>query len=388
MRWSNIILIFILGSIGSCVDPFIPETSSYDDVLYIECLLNNDTSSIQQVRLSRTTPLISTTGMNSIVQREDVGGAYVEVVENGSISYVFSEVSIGKYQAGPEFRPQAGNSYKLIVKHEGNIFESSEEEMKGSIPIDELSYQHTREKLEEEGPVYDGYHFYVSNRNDDEGPSYYRWTSEATYFFRAYYDASHIYNGRDQVPATNNDVKWCWSSSSAKGIYVANTEGLEKNQVVGAPLHFQSQYGDALSIRYSLLVKQLHISRESWSFWNDMERQIIQNGGMYDTQPFRIEGNIRCTSDPSVFVTGVFEAAGYSEKRIYLDRPTEFEVLPVLCQWDTIGTRDLPWWRIPRGSYIIFDYNANAYMYAAPKCFDCTQNKGTLEKPDFWDDGI
>ncbi len=387
MRLSKVIILLSMVFIGSCVDPFIPATTSYDNILYIECLLSNDNSSVQKVRISHSTPIISSTGINSIVQRANVSGAMVRVFELDSESSIFSETLPGIYEADSSFRPEIGKTYKLEVLFEGNTFESDEVTMMAGTSIDSISFKHTKEKVSESSPVYDGYHFYVSTHDDSDGPSYFRWASEATYFFRSFYDATHIYINRTQVPANNNDVKFCWTSNTMKGIYVTNTEGLTENKVLESPLHFQSQYGDALSIRYSLNVKQYKISRDVWQFWNQMARQVNQNGGMYDTQPFRIEGNIRCTSDPTVMVTGIFEVAGYSEKRIYVDRPLEFDILPVFCPRDEIGTRDLPWYRIPSGSYIIYDYDVGAYMYSSPQCFDCTLKNGTLEKPDFWDDG-
>jgi hypothetical protein len=373
--------------IGSCIDPFVPETASYDRVLYIECLLNNDTSQVQKVRISRATPVISSSGTNSIVQQENVSGALVVINENNEKSYNFKEDKPGHYLAGPEFQPQSGYAYQLVVNFEGNTFESAEIIMKEGHPIDRITFKHTREKVSETSPVYDGYHFYASTHSDSEDPLYFRWQSDITYFFKAYFDATHIWDGRAQIPASNADVKWCWASNTVKGIYVANTEGLAENRISEAPLHFQSQYGDALSIRYSLNLKQYSISREAFLFWNDMGRMVNQNGGMYDTQPYRIEGNIRCVNDPGVFVTGIFEAAGFSEKRIYVKKPTEFEVFPVTCTKDTIGTRDLPWYRIPRGSYIILDYASGQYFYSSPQCFDCTLKNGTVERPAFWEDG-
>lgn len=387
MRSINIFILISILAVSSCVDPFIPEIASYDDVLYIECLLNNDTVQPQTVKISHSTPIISETESQGIIRPAYVSGAIVVVHGPENEIHEFTETDPGRYIADPEFIPSPGNAYSLSVILGENIYESDLEVMKECPQIDSISHKHTVERLSESSPIYDGYSFYVSTHEEDEGPSYYRWQSDATYFFRSFYDASHIWDGRNQIPANNNDVKYCWITNKMKGIYSSNTEGLSVNSIIETPLHFQSQFGDALSIRYSLNVKQYSISETAWQFWDDMARQVNDNGGMYDTQPFRIQGNIRCTSDPSVLVTGIFEVAGYSEKRIYVDRPMEFDIIPVFCQWEEIGTRDLPWYQIPRGSYIVYDYNAGAYFYSSPQCFDCTLKGGSLEKPAFWEDG-
>lgn len=386
MRLINALILISSLGVSSCIDPFVPETASYEDLIFIECLLSNDTSRVQAVKIALASPVISEYGSHIVLPPKGVSGANVRVAGDDGHSYPFVLAGPGRYEAEQDFIPVPGKAYKLIVNHAGNSFESDFETMKASPPIDSISFRHKIERVSEMGDVYDGYRFYSSNHNNQEaGPSYYRWEPFATYYFRIPYDATHIWDGRTQIPATNSEVRYCWSSNFIKGIFTGNTEGLSENRISESPLHFQSQYGDALSIRYSLNVKQYAINRSAWEFWDDMQRQVSQNGGMYDTQPFRVQGNIRCTTDPELFVAGVFEVAGYTEKRIFLNRPSEFDIIPVVCNRDTIGTRDLPWYRVPRGSYITFDVNAGVYFYSNPRCYDCTLKGGSLEKPAFWE---
>ena len=96
-------------------------------------------------------------------------------------------------------------------------------------------------------------------------------------------------------------------------------------------------------IKYSLHAIQLSISESSYKFWYYLNKLINETGGLYETQPFRIEGNIRCTSDPEVNVAGVFEVAGVSELRVFAPRPDEFRVYSTKCELDTVGVPSLPW---------------------------------------------
>src|SRR5210317_1781255 len=120
MRLSNIVILIILSVITSCVDPFIPETTSYDDVLYIEGLLNNNPDQRQQVKIARSSPIISSTGINSVVQPAKVSGAHVVVIENETTEHIFLESEQGLYLGDTSFIPQTGNSYQLTVSYEGN----------------------------------------------------------------------------------------------------------------------------------------------------------------------------------------------------------------------------------------------------------------------------
>ena len=52
MRLNKIIILLFILTFSSCIDPFLPEIANYDDVLYIECLLNNDTEQPVQYLVS------------------------------------------------------------------------------------------------------------------------------------------------------------------------------------------------------------------------------------------------------------------------------------------------------------------------------------------------
>jgi len=387
MRLIKLFILIIILSVPSCIDPFIPETSRYDNILFIECLLSNDTTQKQMVKISYSVPILTESGNPGGNSPVRAIGANVKVVRDDLVYYDFAEVEPGHYLT-TDLIPEIGRAYKLIVDYNDNTFESDFETMRASPPIDSITFKHTLERLSETGDIYDGYQFLISTHKDQDGPSYYRWEPVGTYLFKIPYEATHIWDGRTQIQASNRDVTFCWSTKPINGIYTGDTEGLSQNRIVEAPLHFESQYGDALSIRYSLNVKQFAITNPAWSFWSDMVRQVNQNGGMYDTQPFRIQGNIRCTTDPELFVAGIFEVAGFSEMRIFVNQPTEFEIIPVVCPWDTIGTIDLPWYRIPPGSFITLDSGSGEYFYSSPQCYDCTLKNGTTEKPAFWEDGI
>jgi hypothetical protein len=388
MRLSRLFILIGFLGLSSCIDPFIPDTEDYESVFFIEALLNNDTINENLVKISYSIPVSSASNPTIGQPPEKVRGAQVELLSSDGNSYVFNEKSTGYYYAPENWKPEMGKEYQLIINHQGERFESRPQSMRAADPIEDINYKHKVERVGETGFIYSGYRFSVSTRNNLPDPSYYRWETEATYMYKAAYEATHIYSRNRQVPASNSHLMYCWSKKSPKGIYTATTEGLSQNIILDAPLHFESQYGDALSIRYSLLVKQFVISKEAYDFWKELVNQIAQSGGLYETQPYRVKGNISCTSNPNILISGIFEIASWSEKRIYVNKPTEFEIQPIVCRLDTIGTESLPWYRIPSGSYILYDVAADEYFYANPPCFDCSLKGGTLQKPAFWEDGI
>ena len=385
MRLSSIIILIILAFSNSCIDPFVPDTARYDDMLFIECLISNDTSNQAYLTLSRSVPILTMEGgqSNNIPQR--VEGARARIDCKDGDSFYFSEPEPGVYQISDDFLGKPGKSYKLFIEAEGETFESPFQTMLSPNPIDTIRYQPALTKLTENGPAVQGYRFYVSTHSNDRTPSFYRWDMQATYKYSVPLDATHKWNGRRLYEASNDSLRVCWRSKKVLGIFIGNTVGLSENRIQNTPLHFESQFGYTLSIRYSLFLRQRTISESAWTFWNNIDKLVNQTGGLYETQPFRIEGNISCTSDPNLFVAGIFEVSGLSQKRIFVNRPTEFSIIPVTCDMDSVGTQEFPWYQLPPGSWVTGDTIANEYLTSYPRCYDCRQVKGgTLKRPSFW----
>lgn len=386
MQWNKWTILFLLAGLAGCVDPFVPETARYDSVFFIEALISNDTVNENIIRMSYSVPINSIANPVIGMPPERISGAHVSLIREDGKQIPFYEKSAGHYYAADQWIPLAGHAYRLFIEYQNNHFESPLQRMPEPNPIEDVGYRHEVSRMGEEGTIYDGYRFVVSTRNSRPHPTYFRWEVESAYQYSAAYEATHVWTGREQLPASNRDVMYCFSQKSTKGIYTASTEGLSQNVILDAPLHFESQYGDALSMRYSLLVKQFTINQEAWSFWSELSKQVAQSGGLYESQPYRISGNVSCSTNPDILVSGIFELGSCSEKRIFVNRPVEFDIIPVTCRLDTIGNQDLPWYRIPRGSYIIYDVASTKYFYANPPCFDCTLKGGTLQKPPFWED--
>jgi hypothetical protein len=368
MRSNKIILLICTLLAASCVDRFIPVTARYDQTLFIECLIA-DGANLATVKISLSAP-IATEESDSITYKPNgVSGAQARILCTDGKEYFCAENLPGYYTA-MDFKALPGQSYKLVVNYGGNTFESDFQEMKPCPPIDSISHKPVVQKLSESGEVVDGYRFYASTHDSAEGASYYRWTLDATFIYTVPYIASHIWDGRNTTVASNKLVRTCWKSKEISGIYISKSAGLAENRVIEAPLNFESQSGDELSIRYSLNVRQYAISQSAFEFWENIQKLVSQTGSLYQTQPSRILGNIRCTTDPAVAVTGIFE----------------FPVIPVRCLLLTVGV-DIPWWRLPAGSYVTMDYQSNSFLTATPSCYDCRLRDGTLEKPPFWNDG-
>jgi hypothetical protein len=377
--------IFILACAlftSSCVDRFFPETARYNEVLFIECLISDDTTATQVVKISVSAPIATEDSAKMIYKPRGAKGAQA-LISSPDGFFKCRETAAGIYELPADFKVKTGKSYQLQVFYNDRFFESDYQELRPSPPIDSISYRHVVQKLSEDGEIVDGYRFFASTHGSGDGPSFYRWTLDATFLYTVPYNATHIWDGIKTNPASNKLLRTCWKSKDVSGMYLAKTTGLSENRVIEAPLNFESQYGDELSIRYSLNVRQYSISQSAMSFWENVDKLINKTGSLYETQPYQVQGNIRCTSDSTWYVAGIFEIAGVSTLRVFVDQPTEFPVIPVRCILMTVG-EDIPWYVLPAGSFVTEDMIKKSFLTATPSCYDCRLRDGTLEKPLFW----
>ena len=383
MRLSNVIITILLVVIiaPSCIEPFTPETTDYEEMLLIEGLITDNPMVPAKVTISRTVPL----DINS--RRGDwlESGTIVSVVCDDGNVYPFTETSTGIYEnTADTLELEPYKLYKLMVQTvAGEIFESDFESYKPSPPIDSITYTPEVRTSEMDSRV-EGLQFYANSKSLDGESLYLRWILDATYNYSVPLVSEFIWNGSSLDEFQNYEYTVCWKDVNVSGIYIGNSYGLTQNRVANAPLNFVSQHGDQLMIKYSLHAIQLSISESSYRFWYNLNKLINETGGLYETQPFRLKGNIHCTSDPDVNVAGVFEVAGVSELRVFAPRPTEFRVYSTYCPMDTVGVESFPWSDLKPGSYIAVT-KEGLFMTGKDQCFICTLRGGTLDRPPFWE---
>jgi hypothetical protein len=65
-------------------------------------------------------------------------------------------------------------------------------------------------------------------------------------------------------------------------------------------------------------LEQLSISDNAYSFWRDAELQLEADGRLFDPVASQLKGNIRCITDSTKEVIGIFNASHVSERYAYL----------------------------------------------------------------------
>jgi hypothetical protein len=217
-------------------------------------------------------------------------------------------------------------------------------------------------------------------------PKNYKWELEETweyhaeYFIRLWWDGYVLH---DRSPGTTDSVFYCWSSDYVYGLFAETTKHITGDSLSRIPLSYVSNETDRLKVKYSLLVKQYSLSDTAYYYWNQLKKQNEETGGLYETQPAQIRGNISNINDDNEIVLGYFNVSGLSEKRIFVSENFNFFPQDYSCRLVKLFWEDLAEYYYTQK--FLVEVALREYASAPNECFDCTVLGGTTNKPDFWE---
>ncbi|MFZ2900998.1 MAG: DUF4249 domain-containing protein [Saprospiraceae bacterium] len=367
-----------------CADPFTPELEGSDQLLVVEGTITNAPGPYF-VKLSSTTAIEHPFPL-------PVKGATVVLSEQDGPAETLTETEPGTYATSAwGIQGEAGKKYKIaILLPDGREYESAYEEIPQPEAIDSV-YAEVDSRTD---PAYTyplrGYQFYLDASVQHQESKYFLWKLTETYKFNSDLLIPYYYAGQLLPFPKPDSLFTCYKTSDVKDIFVLDAERLETPQVRRYPLHFVDTEGRKLFLKYSLLVEQYVVGKEAFAFWSHIKRQNTGLGALYTTQPFQIRGNISNVGDPEEAVLGYFMAAGYAERRLFVERPPGVEFHFGVCTigepeiYEMLGlsrTRPSTW-------PIYLGQSPDGGPMGVPDqvCADCRQKKATIEKPGFWID--
>lgn len=229
-----------------------------------------------------------------------------------------------------------------------------------------------------------GVQFKIDLVADNQYDRYFRWELEETYEYRAFYPITMYYDGAIQtVSPPDYSLFYCWQTSPIKNIYAITTKGLLDNKFFGYNLHFVNNTTQKLMYLYSIKVTQFALTENYFSYLEQLRMNSSEQGGLFDTQPITIHGNLFSSSHPEMRILGFFGATASVSERYFFSNIENlpFE-LPDYCSPQTLDLGFEPFGPDDYPVYLVLD---NGQMkWALDFCFDCTKSGGTTDKPTFW----
>jgi len=380
----NIIIpIFIFFTLAGCIEPFTPIIDESEESLVIKGQIT-DQAGNHYINISRTAPY---NDPHKIPESD----CQVEVIDNYGNIFEFYESDSGVYRQWlPKDFLNIGTQYKVkVITTDGNIYESGFNEMLSPSPlIDSIYYEiETRETNDPDKPLI-GIQFYLDLNAPSDFARNYRWELEETWEYEAAYRIQYYYDGTIHPIDDPFFLFRCWSTEPIRKIYTFTTRHSTSNTINKFPLHYVSNQTNRLKIKYSLLVKQYSLSNTAYDYWLQVQEQSQESGGLYETQPVQIQGNISNINDPEEVVLGFFDVSSVPEKRIFVSEPFDFRIWGPNCYLRGIEhERQLSMYTI----YPVYLISLNPMGTGLPygvgygTCFDCRNGGGTTERPDFWE---
>lgn len=394
------IFLFLIG-LSSCLEPYEVNIKDYKDLLVVDALITDEVKN-HRVHLSRSVP-----NLDETPQVE--AGALVIIKDENHNEEVLTEVAPGVYETDQkQFIAKVGGTYTLSIRTaNGQEYQSSPCNILPKSTLNKV-YVKTSKKWNEDRTIENyGLTILVDGNSYENG--YMRWEYEEDWKFKVPYAPiiRYDYDAQSWVRIIKPENEICWKSSISNEVIIHSLANQGNFEVKAKEICFiPSGLTDKLSVRYSILIKQMSISKGEYEFWNKLKISLEDTDNIAGNQPFSIKGNIKNINDSKEPVLGYFQTGSVSFQRLYIDRNEVVSLgLPMTpsnygCLLNTF-IADGKDYDTPLEIYedlvvsgklhlhdVVNDESGMrviGLMLTSATCSDCTYS-GTLRKPDFWED--
>ncbi|GAC1304043.1 MAG: hypothetical protein NVSMB24_10910 [Mucilaginibacter sp.] len=397
MNYFRYLVCFTFVTISfSCKKPYNPPVvASNASYLVVEGVINAGSDSTI-IKVSRTVNLLSKT------TAAPLKGAILTVESDQSgVIFPLKETTGGKYVA-VALNLDNARKYRLRIKTaDGKQYVSDFVAVVNAPAIDSISYKTTT----------GGLNIYVNTHDPQNATRYYRWDYQETWIFHSNFSSYFKSNGTTILPRDmiNDNIYQCWGTNLSSTIVLGSSAKLSRDIISDNLITSVASTSEKLSVKYSILVKQYALTKDAYTFWENLKKNTEQLGTIFDSQPSQTSSNIHSISDPLEPVVGYISVGSVTNQRIFITN----QQLPAWvtaraypdCKLDTFlykyvapGTKDTVnqvnlYLNYKNGAFSSFlPVNAISipgravplgYSGASPECVDCTL-RGTNKQPAFW----
>ncbi|MCL6265475.1 DUF4249 domain-containing protein [Flagellimonas myxillae] len=303
------VLLLMGFGLNSCIESFVPETETFEDALVIEATITDEVKQ-QQVILSRAFPL------EELVPTPETN-ANVTIVDDLDNEYVFQEMNPGVYGSAIDFGIESGRRYQLLVRtNDGRAYESDAVLGLDPTPMNDLTV--TRTTIDET----EGLEITV-NYDNSQLSKHFRYKYEETYKIIAPSWSGQTLRllGGELVPwpIYGSVGRTCYNTDLSNDIILNRPQESNSGNLQRFPIRFIDRSNFIISHRYSILVKQLVISQESYSYLQTLGESTAEDDLFSPSQPGFFRGNVRSTSNSNEKVLGFFHVASVTSQRIFFN---------------------------------------------------------------------
>ena len=374
---NHIFFIILITVFSSCIEPYSPNYGGQTTPKFVVYGQITDQEGYQTVSISKSSTIGSP-------KYNPLSYCAVKITDSNGNTFNLNEFEAGNYRVwmAQEFL-NPGTSYQVdILNSSGVEILSDFDQMPESSEIDSIYY--IRKDIPTTNPQkpLKGVQFYVDLDARNTNSHFYRWEITETWEHHAAYPKIWYWNMSSIIKVTPPDFSkfYCWSTQKIGNIYTLSTENLIENRYKMLPFHFVDNLSQRLTYCYSLLVNQFGLSEPAFRYWDKLRINSNDQGGLYGTQPLRIKGNLKSTTNPDLEILGFFSASSKRTKRIFVRNVENLELYYLECGSRMIERGDL---NKEEPVYLI-DVPEQGLRIIEDLCVECNKYGGSLVKPDYW----
>jgi len=353
------ILLIILSIVilAGCQNIFMPNVETIEPVLYIECMLTT-------LPEKHEVKVLYTRSFNDRPYYPFVEDAIVEIEDTESNIIPFYYIGNGIYRCDSNntYMAELGESYVLRVStSDGEVFESSPQTVRECSEISNLFCKYDKDVYLNQNlnnDVFEVQRDGIQIISETQGIFpvqnyyFYRWvgyeqhvniittlSGESSYYLYRHRKMKTKYK---QIIRTGNADKFSNFEIKNQEMVFISTEDMS-NYIQPFPdtmFVFTDGWFEGMLFK----LEQLSISDNAYLFWRDAELQLEAEGRLFDPVAPQLKGNIKCITDSTKDVIGIFNASHVSEKYAYFyinyeNRTTSIDIdgFPTLyldtCSW-------------------------------------------------------
>jgi hypothetical protein len=308
--------------IGSCVDLYDPKLKNTQQRLVVESQITTELD-YQWVDLTYDAGYNSTeTNFNFLVKNakiwitDNVGNRYDFIDSKKEVQPIKANPGFD-YRSQIKFQAVVGRTYQLFIQTENGKQYRSKPELVRAVPkLGKIYTEFKRLPTGFPNPIGE-YSVFMDVQDSSTPDEYYRWESihwEKLIYCQYFTDPNETPSRIYAQPCCQDcyEFKICKECSPIYSDRLTNGKEIKRQLIAKYPY-------DSLQ-PYYLRIRQYAISKDVYNFWNTVQIQAQNTGGLFDVTPKQVRGNMLSTNDPNEEVLGYFSASDVDEKVVYLER--------------------------------------------------------------------
>lgn len=368
-------LMLIAGMGLQCVKPYNPPVlKSGNNYLVVDGFINTGANQSTTITLGRSRNLTDST----IISQPELNASVSIRSDNGNI-YPLVANGDGIYTSAPLNLDNTKTYQLVIATSNGDQYNSDLVAGIQTPAIDSLTWEQPNDLG-----------IYLYTHDPLNKTHYYKWTYTETWQYNSRLSTLYsVANNLIFICDTTNQIDSCWKNGMSTDVLIGSSVALSQDVIDHQQINIIPQNDERLGTRYSMLVTQTGISPEAYQYWQIVQENSQNRGGLFDLQPGQLNGNIHSLSNPNEPVIGFVSVATSQQLRIFITNKE-------LNNW-MIDQSDCALTFIPQNSvdFRIYDYEDPEYApwyfktdgtiaIAHKECLDCRMHDGINKRPAYW----